>query len=76
MAARGTAFLFYGGTESSNPLSSRGEVKCEPDFRGEQPRAIRFRAASPPRAVSGRPAPISRIYTPIHMEFLCQYLEI
>jgi hypothetical protein len=25
MAARGTAFLFYGGTESSNPLSSSGE---------------------------------------------------
>jgi hypothetical protein len=25
MAARGKAFLFYGGTESSNPLSSTGE---------------------------------------------------
>jgi hypothetical protein len=57
-------------------ISLQRRVKCEPDFRGEQPRAIRFRAASPPRAVSGRPAPISRIYTPIHMEFLCQYLEI
>jgi hypothetical protein len=29
-------------------------VMCEPDFRGEQPQAIRFRAASPPRAVSSQ----------------------
>ena len=37
MAARGTAFLFYGGTESSNPLSSSGESSANLTF-GESSR--------------------------------------
>ena len=35
-------------------VSLQRGVMCEPDFRGAQPQAIRFRAASPPRAVSSQ----------------------
>ena len=45
------------GTGSSNPLCSSGESHANLSFRGEQPRAIRFRAASPPRAGFGPSSP-------------------